>query len=748
METPLIAEEGRGFASGLTAAFSSRRRQQSGVHQRRRSFFSRDDALTLGDNYQKAAALVDLADDGVGLPEEILNDKRFEKAAKFYFIYIRLDLLWSLNLFAIVVLNFLEKPLWCQKNGSDVCVERKYYFLGQLPYLNERQSLTYEGITLLILTIYNLFPLAYEGLHRYWENNLNKLKVVLLLVLVCDMLVYSLCLSNVLIFLLPLRVAPYVRIIFVILSVRHLYGCMLTLAGMAGTYLNILALSTLFLLFSSWLAYVIFEDTEQGESMFTSYGTTLYQMFVLFTTSNNPDVWVPAYKSSRWSCIFFVLYILLGVYFLTNLILAVVYDSFKNQLAKQVFQMDLMRKNILEKAFNLINVSGYLNKQQCSHLFEELNEYRSLPKISKEDFELIFEELDDSGDFKINLEEFTDLCNAIALRFQREAVPSWFENYPTFYRSRPCEMLKAFVRSTTFANIVGFVLIINLVAVVIETTLDIQNSSAQKFWQEIEFFFGWIYVLEMALKIFSFGFDAYWMDGQNQFDFVITWTIVIGETLTFASPSTFPFLLNGEWIRYLLIARMLRLLRLLQHVKQYKAYVTTFLTLIPSLMPYLGTIFCVLCIYCSLGVQLFGGIVNAGNTELASTDLSDSDYLLFNFNDYPNGMVTLFNLLVMGNWQVWMQSYSELTGTYWTLIYFISFYLITVLLLLNLVVAFILEAFFAEMDLESANEPNEDAPERKGRRRLTGASSRNRTVDILLHRILSAELEESQNAEA
>ncbi|XP_074567434.1 two pore calcium channel protein 1-like [Curcuma longa] len=98
-----------------------------------------------------------------------------------------------------------------------------------------------------------------------------------------------------------------------------------------------------------------------------------------------------------------------------------------------------------------------------------------------------------------------------------------------------------------------------------------------------------------------------------------------------------------------------------------------------------------------------------------------------------------------------MQSYSELTGTYWTLVYFISFYLITVLLLLNLVVAFILEAFFAEMDLESANEPNEemDAPKRKGRRRLTGVtSSRNRTVDILLHRILSAELEESQNAEA
>jgi len=29
----------------------------------------------------------------------------------------------------------------------------------------------------------------------------------------------------------------------------------------------------------------------------------------------------------------------------------------------------------------------------------------------------------------------------------------------------------------------------------------------------------------MALKIFSLGFGAYWMEGQNKFDFVITWTI-------------------------------------------------------------------------------------------------------------------------------------------------------------------------------------------------------------------------------
>lgn len=37
-------------------------------------------------------------------------------------------------------------------------------------------------------------------------------------------------------------------------------------------------------------------------------------------------------RVSRWYSLFFVLYVLLGVYFVTNLILAVVYDSFKSQV--------------------------------------------------------------------------------------------------------------------------------------------------------------------------------------------------------------------------------------------------------------------------------------------------------------------------------------------------------------------------------------------------------------------------------
>ena len=48
------------------------------------------------------------AEDGIGLPEEILEQSNFQSAAKLYFFFTRLDFLWTLNYFALIILNFIE----------------------------------------------------------------------------------------------------------------------------------------------------------------------------------------------------------------------------------------------------------------------------------------------------------------------------------------------------------------------------------------------------------------------------------------------------------------------------------------------------------------------------------------------------------------------------------------------------------------------------------------------------------------
>ncbi|KAF3792127.1 Two pore calcium channel protein 1 [Nymphaea thermarum] len=68
---------------------------------------------------------------------------------------------------------------------------------------------------------------------------------------------------------------------------------------------------------------------------------------------------------------------------------------------------------------------------------------------------------------QINLDEFYDLYLAISLQFQKEASPSWFEKYPSFYHSALCKYLKGFVRSSIFGYIIFSILALNLVTVII-----------------------------------------------------------------------------------------------------------------------------------------------------------------------------------------------------------------------------------------------------------------------------------------
>lgn len=116
---------------------------------------------------------------------------------------------------------------------------------------------------------------------------------------------------------------------------------------------------------------------------------------------------------------------------------------------------------------------------------------------------------------QINPEEFDDLCHAIALKFSKEDCvsfctsmakilcfrflydhwdthsyghisychllqPSCFESIPSIYYCSFSEKLKTFIRSDTFRNIIAFILVINLIAVIIETTVKISFWSLKQ----------------------------------------------------------------------------------------------------------------------------------------------------------------------------------------------------------------------------------------------------------------------------
>lgn len=130
----------------------------------------------------------------------------------------------------------------------------------------------------------------------------------------------------------------------------------------------------------------------------------------------------------------------------------------------------------------------------------------------------------------------------------------------------------------------------------------------------------------------------------------------------------------------------------------------TIIYLIPATAPVVALQFIVCTLFSLAGVHLFGGKVHLGNRLLEDTDYATGGLYAFNYNDYASAMVTSFNLCIVNNWYVFMDAYAVATGTAWSRVFFIFFWAVAVAFTLNVVVAFVVEAFVFRMAKAEARE--------------------------------------------
>ena len=58
-------------------------------------------------------------------------------------------------------------------------------------------------------------------------------------------------------------------------------------------------------------------------------------MTILLTTANFPDVMLPSYNMNRASCLFYLIFLTFGLYFLLNVLLAIVFDNYKTRIEEK-----------------------------------------------------------------------------------------------------------------------------------------------------------------------------------------------------------------------------------------------------------------------------------------------------------------------------------------------------------------------------------------------------------------------------
>ena len=78
--------------------------------------------------------------------------------------------------------------------------------------------------------------------------------------------------------------------------------------------------------------YYFYRPTFEGITNFGSIRDAYRNMTILFTTANYPDIFLPAQRMAFWNAFLFMFFMLAGLYFLTNLLTANVFNKYQERL--------------------------------------------------------------------------------------------------------------------------------------------------------------------------------------------------------------------------------------------------------------------------------------------------------------------------------------------------------------------------------------------------------------------------------
>ncbi|XP_012708930.2 two pore segment channel 3 [Fundulus heteroclitus] len=530
--------------------------------------------------------------------------------------------------------------------------------------------------------------------------------------------------------------------------------------------------------------------TIEGKPYFTNYLEIAFQLYVLVTTANSPDVMMPAYNASSIFAIFFILYILINTYIFMSVFLAVVFNNYKKYLKEEIRQLVRAKRHKMARAFGVLQEQREGGGQPVvSH--ENWNQLvrRVRPDINNAHRELLWRVCDDNNQGfigKVAFVQLADLLNieVITLKSRPHPLQSLF---PTFYQSRPSRLLCRVVQHRGFAITFDLIIMVNAVFIGLDEENPLIANS--------EWVFLALYVLEILLKLYVFEPRAFFSKHSfwNWFDTIIVIAALIATIINSALKSSGGYT-SRQVLDIVFILRVLRLIRVVDSIKRFRAIINTLIRIGPAILTFGQLILVVYYIFAMVGMELFKNKVKfyedlsnpqkayCGNILLKDSAFAQLDYCKNNFNNVVSSFILLLELTVVNQWHVLGSGFATVTHKS-AMIFFILFHIMVVIVIINIFVAFVLEAFFVEysvgkgdlqtslekkieeLELAVAQEKLEDnlvnAMETMDNDLGTGqsptanlpsllfrvASKRYRTVDALLQRMFEADLDPEDFAE-
>uniref|UniRef100_H9GVC9 Ion transport domain-containing protein n=1 Tax=Anolis carolinensis TaxID=28377 RepID=H9GVC9_ANOCA len=459
----------------------------------------------------------------------------------------------------------------------------------------------------------------------------------------------------------------------------------------------------------SLMALKLFGDrnlkTVEGSPYFTNYLEIVFNMYVLVTTANSPDVMMPAYDFSWWYCLFFIVYVIINTYIFMSVFLAVVYNNYRKHLKNEIRKLAYMKRRKMIEAFNLLKVKEgaefVVKEDQWKHLVKLV-----APDISTSHRELLLRISDEEQKGCVDKKSFVrlaDLLNiqVITIKLHSHPLDIWF---PHVYNSTPSLCIRSMVRHKGFVWMYDVIILINAVFI----ALDEKNP----YISYAEWVFLCLYIVEILLKLYTYEPRNFFARNQfwNWFDTSIIIAALIATVLNTALRSVTIY--NSQQVLDIVfILRVLRLIRIIDSIQRFRVIMNTLINIMPTMLTFGGLVLVVYYIFSIVGMEIFQGKVKffagntttphalyCGNPALKDSTFARAKYCKNNFNNIASSFIVLMELTVVNQCGFALVTHQAAK------LYFITFHIVIVIMIIKTVDALLQRMFEAEIP------PEEEGP--------------------------------------
>uniref|UniRef100_H0VIT6 Voltage-dependent L-type calcium channel subunit alpha n=1 Tax=Cavia porcellus TaxID=10141 RepID=H0VIT6_CAVPO len=440
-----------------------------------------------------------------------------------------------------------------------------------------------------------------------------------------------------------------------------------------------------------------------GITNFDNFAFAMLTVFQCITMEGWTDVlyWVNDAIGWEWPWVYFVSLIILGSFFVLNLVLGVLSGEFSKEREKAKARGDFQK--LREKQQLEEDLKGYLDWITQAEDIDPENEEEG-GEEGKRNTSMPTSETESVNTENVSGEgETKGCCRSLCQAISKSKLSRRWRRWNRFSRRR----CRAAVKSVTFYWLVIVLVFLNTL------TISSEHYNQPDWLTQIQDIANKVllalFTCEMLIKMYSLGLQAYFVSLFNRFDcFVvcggITETILV--ELEIMSPLG---------ISVFRCVRLLRIFKVTRHWTSLSNLVASLLNSMKSIASLLLLLFLFIIIFSLLGMQLFGGKFNFDETQTKRST----------FDNFSQALLTVFQILTGEDWNAVMydgiMAYGGPSSSGMIVcIYFIILFICGNYILLNVFLAIAVDNL---ADAESLNTAQKEEAEEKERKKIARKES-------------------------